>query len=59
MDKVMIFHHAVGISGGMSALYGGHGLVALGLMMCVTEYSTVPLNRRNMMTKEESKGKLG
>jgi len=50
----MIFHHFIGISGGVAALKGGYGMVGLGLMLCVTEYSTVPLNRRGMMTKEES-----
>ena len=55
----MIFHHVVGISGGLSSLYGGHGLISLGLLVCVTEYSTVPLNRRSMMTKDENKGILG
>jgi len=58
-DRLMLVHHFVGITGGYAALIGGRGLLTAGIFVCLTEFSTIPLNRRNMMTKEENKGKLG
>jgi len=58
-DRLMLVHHFVGITAGWAALLGGPGLTTMAIFICLTEFSTIPLNRRNMMTKAENKGKLG
>ena len=59
MDKQVLVHHIVAITGGLAALICGYGIINLGMFLTLTECSTIPLNRRNMMTKTENKSKLG
>ena len=58
-DRLMLFHHIIGITAGYAAIIGGRGTITIGIFIVLTEFSTIPLNRRNMMTKKENKGKLG
>jgi len=58
-DKIMLFHHVVAGSGCLTGLIGGRGLTTMTLFMCLTEASTIPMNRRDMMTKKENDGKMG
>jgi len=59
MDRILVVHHLVGMTGSLLCLIGGYGMLNLGMFVSMTEFSTIPLNRRNMMTKRENTTKLG
>jgi len=59
IDKQMVLHHVVAFTAIFAALIGGYGSLNVGIFLTLTECSSIPLNRRNMMTKRENKEKLG
>jgi len=58
-EKLAVLHHVVGFSGSIACLYGGYGLISLGQLVSLMEISTLALNYRVMMVKEELSTGLG
>ena len=53
MEKAMNLHHIMGFGSCFVSIFGGFGLPTIGQLTIMTEFSTLPLNYRSFLTKDE------